>query len=99
MRTLQDAKGSVRVVCRFAPPPCSLHAQSPQRRGGGDDSEGHEGVGDRRRGRAEERGTLVHFRDGERVSVWEEGVAGGKEFGLDRVFKPECSQEEFYQVC
>jgi hypothetical protein len=31
------------------------------------------------------------------VSVWEEGVAGGKEFALDRVFQPACSQGDFYQ--
>ena len=93
---LQDAKGFVRVMCRFAPPPSSLHAVSPTRGGGCDGERGQE-EGDRQRGRAEERGTLVHFRGGGRMSVWEEGVAGGKEFLLDHVFQPTCSQGDFYQ--
>jgi hypothetical protein len=39
----------------------------------------------------------VHFRDGGRVSVWEEEGAGGMEFSLDHVFQPACSQGDFYQ--
>ena len=53
----------------------------------------------RRRGRADERCSLVHFRGSGRVSVWDQGLASGSEFVLDDVLRPDSSQQEaFAQV-
>ena len=49
---LQDAKGCVRVMCRFAPPLSSLHVVSPTLCGGGYGELGQE-EGDRQRGRGD----------------------------------------------
>jgi len=80
----------MRVICRFAPPPASLPAEDAalgrETLAGGGGEAGH------RRGRADARSSLIHFRGGGRVSVWEEGAAGAREVAVDDVLPPTTSQ-------
>ena len=92
---VSDVRGILRIICRFAPPSAFT---SPTRHSRGHDAGQEQGSAQaaQRRGRTDERCSLVHFRGGGRVSVWDQGLAGGSEFVLDDVLRPDSSQQEAF---